>query len=49
MGGEELDDGEGWMMEGWREVVGWKDGEGLQDGRMERGWRMEGWRVWMME
>lgn len=38
MGGEELDDGEGWMTEGWR---------GLEDGRMERdvgGWddgRME--------
>ena len=33
-----------WMMEGWRGVGGWKDGEGLEDGRVERVWRMEGWR-----
>ena len=38
MGGEELEDGRmerGQMMEGWTGVGGWKDGEGLENGRME--------------
>ncbi|XP_023333576.1 uncharacterized protein LOC111705305 [Eurytemora carolleeae] len=33
--GEELDDGEGWMTEGWR---------GLEDGRMERNTAMDGFK-----
>ena len=36
MNGEGLEDGRmerGWRMEGWRGVGGWKDGEGLDDGR----------------
>ena len=27
----------GWMMHEWRGLGGWEDGEGLEDGRMERG------------